>query len=237
MTGRALIWVAPLALAACAGPLSTLDPGGHIARDIALLWWVMLAGAGVITAFVLVLLGFAWGAPRRTAQGRWVYGLGLWFPLAVLTALLGVGLWVGERILPRDDGAVTVHAHAFQWGWQFTHDGADGQPVESDGVLHIPAGQPVDILVSSQDVIHSFWVPRLGGKMDAIPGRVNRLRVQTDGAGRFDGLCAEFCGLGHAGMRFVVVAHDDWPPADPDTDPDTGPDTTPETDTNGQEFP
>lgn len=220
MTARYAIWATPVALAGCSGPLSTLDPGGHIARDIAWLWWGMFAGAGLITVFVLVLLAVAFGRPRETTQRRWVYGLGLWFSLAVLSTVLAAGLWVGERILPRDDGAVTVRAHAFQWGWEFAHDGADGQLVEGEGTLHIPAGQPVDILITSQDVIHSFWVPRLGGKMDAIPGRVNRLRVQADTAGRFDGLCAEFCGLGHAAMRFEVIAHDDWPPADPDATQD-----------------
>lgn len=217
MKALRMISAAPVALAGCSGPLSTLDPVGHAARDIALLWWGMLAGAGAITVFVLVLLVLAMGRPRATTQGRWVYGLGLWFSMAVLGAVLAAGLWVGERILPRDDGAVTVQAHAFQWGWTFSHDGADGQPVESEGVLHIPAGQPVDILITSQDVIHSFWVPRLGGKLDAIPGRENRLRVQADSAGRFDGLCAEFCGLGHAAMRFEVVAHDTWPPVDPES--------------------
>ncbi|MCC5958765.1 MAG: cytochrome c oxidase subunit II [Rhodobacteraceae bacterium] len=220
MTVRYAIWAAPVALVGCSGPLSTLDPGGHIARDIAWLWWGMFAGAGLITVFVLVLLAVAFGRPRETTQKRWVFGLGLWFSLAVLSMVLAAGLWVGERILPRDDGAVTVRAHAFQWGWEFAHDGAGGQLVEGEGTLHIPAGQPVDILITSQDVIHSFWVPRLGGKIDAIPGRVNRLRVQADSAGRFDGLCAEFCGLGHAAMRFEVIAHDDWPPADPDATQD-----------------
>ncbi|MBR3370621.1 MAG: cytochrome c oxidase subunit II [Rhodobacteraceae bacterium] len=207
------IAAAPVVLAACSGPLSTLDPGGDVARDIARLWWGMLAGAVLITVFVLVLLALGFGRPRAALQRHWIYGLGLWFSMAVLAVVLGAGLWVGERIVPRDDGAVTVRAHAVQWGWHFTHDGADGRPVTDTRTLHIPAGQPVDILVTSQDVIHSFWVPQLAGKMDAIPGRVNRLRVQADRAGRFDGLCAEFCGLGHAAMRFDVRAHDVWPPA------------------------
>ena len=79
--------------------------------------------------------------------------------------------------------------------------------VTTKNVLHLPAGTPVDIVVTSQDVIHAFWVPRLAGKIDAVPGRVNRLRIQADQPGRYEGLCNEFCGLGHAGMRFTVIVH------------------------------
>ncbi len=74
-------------------------------------------------------------------------------------------------------------------------------------VLHLPAGTPVDIEVTSVDVIHAFWVPRLAGKIDAVPGHVNRLRIQADQPGRYEALCNEFCGVGHAGMRFTVIAH------------------------------
>jgi cytochrome c oxidase subunit 2 len=73
--------------------------------------------------------------------------------------------------------------------------------------LHLPAGIPVDIVVTSLDVIHAFWVPRLAGKIDAVPGHVNRLRIRADQPGRNEGLCNQFCGLGHPGMRFVVIVH------------------------------
>jgi len=71
----------------------------------------------------------------------------------------------------------------------------------------MPAGTPVDILVTSQDVIHAFWIPRFAGKIDAVPGHVNRLRIQADRPGRYAGQCNEFCGLHHAGMRFDVIVH------------------------------
>jgi cytochrome c oxidase subunit 2 len=71
----------------------------------------------------------------------------------------------------------------------------------------MPAGTPVDILVTSQDVIHAFWIPRFAGKIDALPGHVNRLRIQADQPGRYAGQCNEFCGLGHAGMRFDVIVY------------------------------
>ena len=206
------VFLLPLLLAGCDGPLSTLAPSGAVASETAWLWWAMLGGSAVITLFVLILLVAGFGEPRATHDQRWTHGLGLWFSLAVLSLVLGAGLVVGERILPRDDGAVSVQAHAFQWGWRFSHDGPDGVPVESIDMLHIPAGQPVDVLITSEDVIHSFWVPRLAGKLDAIPGRTNRLRLIADNPGTYGGLCAEFCGTGHARMRFDVQAHADWPP-------------------------
>lgn len=202
----------PLALAGCDTPLTTLAPAGPVAQDIARLWWVMLAGAGLLTALVLGLVALGFGRPRRVREGVWVFGLGLWFSLTVLGLTLGVAVWAGERILPHGP-AVEVRAHARQWVWTFTHEGPDG-PVETEGVLHIPAGQPVDVLITASDVIHSFWVPQLGGKMDAIPGRQNRLRIAADRPGTYEGLCAEFCGLEHGAMRFEVIAHDPalWPP-------------------------
>jgi cytochrome c oxidase subunit 2/cytochrome aa3-600 menaquinol oxidase subunit 2 len=128
-----------------------------------------------------------------------------------LGVMFAAGVWVGERILPRDDGAVEIRAHAFQWGFRFTHPGPDGA-VETVDLLILPAGQPVDMVITSEDVIHSFWVPQLAGKMDAIPGHTNRLRLQADAPGRHGGLCAEFCGLGHGVMQFevLVVSAEDW---------------------------
>lgn len=173
----------------------------------------MLVGAAGLTLFVLALVAIGFGRPRDVPEGRWTFGLGVWFSLGVLALTLVAALWVGERILPHGP-ALEVRAHARQWAWTFTRPGPDG-PVETEGVLHIPAGQPVDVLISAADVIHSFWVPQLGGKMDAIPGRVNRLRIEATQPGTYEGLCAEFCGLEHATMRFEVIAHDpsDWPPS------------------------
>ncbi|MFK8253095.1 cytochrome c oxidase subunit II [Ancylobacter terrae] len=209
----AALLAVPLLLAGCRGPLSALAPAGPVAQDVAMLWWALLAGATLLTLLVLTLVALGFRRPRAISERRWVVGLGVWFSLAILTATLAGALWVGERILPY--GAATeVRAHARQWSWTFTHPGADG-PVETREVLHIPAGRPVDVLITSTDVIHSFWVPRLGGKLDAIPGRENRLRLEASRPGTYEGLCAEFCGLEHAAMRFVVIAHEaaDWPPA------------------------
>src|SRR5690606_7741019 len=91
-----------------------------------------------------------------------------------------------------------------RWMWTFRYPDAGAT---SEEVLHIPAGEEIEFVVTSTDVIHSFWVPRLGGKIDAIPGHQNTIRLKADRPGRYGGVCAEFCGEGHEIMRFEVVAH------------------------------
>lgn len=187
-----------------------MEPAGPAARHIATLWWVMLAGSALILALVIGLVAAAF--LRRgggTGSTRvWLVGFGLVFPLSVLAALLAYGLVVGERLLPRrDDEAVSVQAEARRWSWRFGYADAPGTVTEN--VLHIPAGRPVDVAITTADVIHSFWVPRLAGKLDAIPGHVNVLRIEADRPGRYLGVNAEYSGTGYAGHRFVVVAHDE----------------------------
>lgn len=202
-------------LAGCDGSLSTLAPAGPAAGQVAVLWWAMLAGSGLIAMLVLAL---AWlglrREPRPASERAWTIGWGLAFPLSVLAVLTGFALWIGERMIVRGDATIEVRAEAYQWGWRFVQPGTGG-PVVTQGILYVPAGQPFDVVLTSRDVIHSFWVPQLGGKMDAIPGHRNVHRLQADRPGRHEGLCAEFCGLGHTGMRFEVVVYD---PAGPPPD-------------------
>jgi cytochrome c oxidase subunit 2 len=125
-------------------------------------------------------------------------------PAVILVPLVAYGLVAGERLLPLGS-ATRIEAEGRQWTWTFRYPDHGG--VATRNVLHLPAGVPVDITVTSIDVIHSFWVPRLAGKIDAVPGHANHLRLQADTPGRYDGRCSEFCGLGHTGMRFSVVVH------------------------------
>lgn len=192
--------------AGCTGPLSTLDPAGPSASAIATLWWIMLAGATAILALVLGILALAFRRPPQHSSKRlWLIGGGIVFPLTVLTALLVAGIVLGERSIPARDDAIEIAAEASQYRWRFSYPETQAAPTES--VLHIPAGEPVTIAITTTDVIHSFWVPRLGGKLDAMPGHVNRLTIQANTPGTYYGLCAEYCGVGHSGHGFRVIAH------------------------------
>jgi cytochrome c oxidase subunit II len=191
----------------CAGPLSTLDPSGPSAASIAGLWWVMLAGAAVLFAMVLVLFFMViwrpgWGS--RVSPMRWIVLGGLVLPAVILIPLIGYALFAGERLLPLPAHTPTrIEAIAQQWRWTFRYPDQGG--LETENVLHVPAGVPVDIVVTSKDVIHAFWIPRLAGKIDAVPGHETRLRIQADQPGQYAGQCNQFCGLGHAQMHFAVI--------------------------------
>ena len=169
----------------------------------------MLVGAGILFALVMVLFAMVirrpgWGS--NVSPGRWIVLGGLALPAVVLPPLVAYALIAGERLLPLPGLAPPrIEAVGRQWVWTFRYPDHSG--VETRNVLHLPAGTPVDILVTSQDVIHAFWIPRFAGKIDALPGHVNRLRIQADQPGRYAGQCNEFCGLGHAGMRFDVIVH------------------------------
>jgi cytochrome c oxidase subunit II len=194
-------------LSGCAGDLSILDPAGPGARQVANLWWVMLAGATVILLGVVGTAIYALrkaDRPRTFSDRRVLAGWGLLFPLVTLGALMGYAFFRGDILLPGyDDRQPVIRAHAQQWFWTFEYPGG----AQSLQVLHVPEGEHFTLAITSEDVIHSFWVPRLGGKMDAVPGKENFLRLRADEAGVYRGVCAEFCGIGHAHMQLEVHAH------------------------------
>lgn len=198
-----------------AGPMSTLDPGGPAARSIAMVWWVMFWGSVVITAGMIALALHAFYRRANpigdgTARQLIIWG-GLVLPFAVVAGLLAYGLRAGHAMLPlpsqEDVPAIGLTGH--QWWWEVQYAGEDGGTIHGANVIHIPAGRPVDIRIDSADVIHAFWIPRLGGKIDAIPGRTNVMRVLAEQPGIYRGQCAEFCGAQHARMGLVMIAHAD----------------------------
>lgn len=198
----------PLALAGCTGELSTLDPAGPRAANLATLWWIMLAGATALFTLVMVLFALVWrrsGPLKRITPAQWIIGGGLVLPIPVLVLLTGTALVLGEQLLPHGTAQYRVEAEGRQWHWRFSYP--DAPAMGASTVLHLPVGVPVDIAVTSADVIHSFWVPRLGGKIDAIPGHTNVIRLQVDTAGTYWGQNAEYNGIGHDSMIFRVEAH------------------------------
>ncbi len=213
-----------LALSACAenAPLDTLEPKGPNSRMIDNLSNQVFIIAGIV--FVLVQAGvlyLAWRFRKRKdddgslppqIHGNTKLELGWTFIPALLLA--GVG---GASVLtildlnekPADAMEVTVIGQ--QWWWEYRydvdHDGEDDIVTAND--LVIPAGRPVNLTVTSRDVIHSFWIPALNGKRDAVPGREHPLLIEADEPGVFRGQCTEFCGLSHGYMRMRVVALDE----------------------------
>lgn len=195
---------------------SALNPQGAAASDIAFIWWLMLGGGLLIFLGVmaLVLRGFYARQPRRAIGERlFIVGGGLVFPGVVLTALLVYTVFVGARLVaPAPAGALTIDVTGHMWWWEVRYGGPGGDAaLVSANELRIPVGRPVQLRVHSADVIHSFWVPNLAGKIDMVPGRTNRLVLQADAPGTYRGQCAEFCGLQHTRMALHVVAE---PPAD-----------------------
>ncbi|TDK23470.1 cytochrome c oxidase subunit II [Luteimonas aestuarii] len=215
MNVRAAIAVAVLApaLVACAGPQSALDPAGPAADAIATTWWLMFGTAMAVWAavMVLVLLAMRRGRGLRPAAGRKMIVVGgALVPTVLLAALLVYGTRTSDLVTGRgSDAELVVRVTARQWQWQFDYLDDEGGTIGSTlDRLALPLGQMVEFRVGSEDVIHSFWIPRLGGKMDAIPGRDNVIRLRADQPGPMRGQCAEFCGLDHATMAFEVVVID-----------------------------
>jgi cytochrome c oxidase subunit II len=202
-----------LVVAGCGGPLSTLDPAGPSAQSLAQLWYFILVFTGVIFLLMFAVLIAAALRPewvRRFTPRQLIVWGGLVMPTAGLLALVGFAVYLGEQLIPRADAGdvVSIEVTARQWHWDFRYpDAPDGLEATSRHVLHIPAHREVHLSITSEDVIHSFWVPRLAGKLDAIPGHVNVLRLQADVPGVYGGVCAEYCGVGHAPMTFSVEAH------------------------------
>jgi cytochrome c oxidase subunit 2 len=175
--------------------------------------WVLFAMAVGVFLIVLIALWVAlFGKDRLRARlggtkAIWIGGIA--FPIVVLTALLVYGLTLTRNLTaPPGPVAMTVRVTGEMWWWRVAYLDRAGQATMLDAnELHIPTGRQVVVQLESNDVIHSFWVPRLSGKLDMIPGRRNSMRIQADKPGVYGGQCAEYCGGPHALMGFVVVAH------------------------------
>jgi cytochrome c oxidase subunit II len=199
-------------LVSCSGVQSALDPLGEEARQIAVLFWVMLGAGVAIWLFMAGLLLYALRASRKIHSDRTASRLIFWggavFPAVVLLLLLGYTLWLMPSLRPfaqAVDTALRVEVTGGQFWWRVVYHRPDGPPIISANEIRLPVGERVELSLKSADVIHSFWVPALGGKMDMIPGRTNRLSLLATKPGTFRGPCAEYCGTSHALMAFSVV--------------------------------
>jgi len=172
---------------------------------------VMFGGAVLILLMVMAALSFAmFRKPQQQLQPPpvgFLVGAGLVFPIVALTALLIYGTDVGRRITQAFDDPLVIHVIGHQWWWEVYYPATEDAPmVLTADELRLPVGVPVEFVITSADVIHSFWIPNLGGKVDMIPGRTNTLRLSAGTAGRFRVQCAEFCGSEHAYMSMWVTA-------------------------------
>jgi cytochrome c oxidase subunit II len=220
-----------LLVGACAAdaPQDSLEPEGPIAREIDNLINPVFLIAGVI--FVFVNLGVLVILRRYRARRahdeddgplpKQVHGnlkaelTWTIVPTLILTVVAVMTVAAIFRIDRADaDADMQVQVIGKQWWWEYRYDingdGTDDIITAND--LVIPAAEPVVLDITAADVIHSYWIPKLNGKMDAVPGRNHRLVLETDEPGTFMGQCTEFCGLSHGYMRQRVVAleHDEF---------------------------
>ncbi|WP_435060712.1 cytochrome c oxidase subunit II [Amycolatopsis thermoflava] len=216
---RAWLALAPvLLLAGCSGRApSTLDPAGPGARRVASLWWLLFwISAGVFAVFLVVLV---WAVARRHRSGsirrgdatRFVVVTGAVVPFVILTGVYAVGLRDMSALRAPEHpaaaaaapGTVTVEVTGHQWWWEVRYPGTAATTANE---IHVPVGTPVQVRLTTDDVLHSFWVPQLMPKTDLIAGQVNTTWITAEEPGTYRGMCAEYCGLQHRYMHFVVVA-------------------------------
>lgn len=221
---RAALWLAPVLLAAgCGGEGAggMLDAASPQAGRIAGLWWVLLVLGVLVYVLVMVALAVPLLRSRRNGadpeqdgdagddgdvQRRLVVGGGVALPVVVIVVLVVLGALVGREVAPtstEDDLVIGVVGHQFWWEVTYPELG-----IVTANELHVPTGRPVRLELRSRDVIHSFWVPAVHGKVDLRPGAETALSFEVDRPGVHRGQCAEYCGLSHAQMGMLLVAQE-----------------------------
>ncbi len=197
------------ATAACGGASSIVDPKGSEASRIAGVWWLMF---GLAAGVYVVVAGFilyastrgrrAKARESRLDENRFIWIGGVIGPLLILLVLAVVTVNTTNALRRASPDELHVEIDGNLWWWAVRYPGTG---ITTANELHLPAGQPIDLALHSDNVIHSFWVPELAGKEDVIPGQTNHLRFTADHPGSYLGVCAEFCGLQHGHMGFEVI--------------------------------
>lgn len=218
----AIFLISFLLISACtASPISppimpsALNPHGTGASHIAELWWVMFGfGTAVFLLVVALLFAALFRGRRGTSEtepdpvsgdaGRtWPIFGGIVMPLVIIGIVFGYSIYTLANIENSSKKPpIKIEVVGRRWWWEVKYP---DQGVTTANEIHLPVGVPVQIQLQTADVIHSFWVPELHGKMDLIPTRINNIVLQANDTGVYRGECAEFCGLQHAHMGFMVV--------------------------------
>ncbi|MFN7140139.1 MAG: cytochrome c oxidase subunit II [Limisphaerales bacterium] len=218
-SGLLLVLGGAMLLAGCSERQSTLHPAGPQAQRLDELWWLFF---WVCTVVFILVIGVLWLAMRRSPAGEdktsaptdvnrrmtWVI-TGSILATAVILFVFLIASVMADRDLASLQSAdpVEISVTGHRWWWDVRYESPEpSRMVRTANEIHIPVGRPVRIKLTSLDVIHSFWVPNLHGKKDLTPGREAELWLQADREGVFEGQCAEYCGLQHARMRFLVIA-------------------------------
>jgi cytochrome c oxidase subunit 2 len=208
----AFAWVLAvvIGISACSGSTSAVDAHGSEARHIGGLWWLMFGlavGVYVVVGGFIVIAAVRGrhGTPRRSriSQNMFITVGGLLVPALILLVLAVVTVTTTGALRKAGSNPVRIEVTGERWWWAVRYP---SRQIVTANELHIPVGQPVEIGLDSDNVVHSFWVPELAGKVDTIPGQRNVLRFTAEKAGTYLGVCAEFCGIQHAHMGFRVIA-------------------------------
>ncbi|MDQ1396737.1 MAG: cytochrome c oxidase subunit [Acidimicrobiaceae bacterium] len=217
MTSRRAFWVvaAPLtaatAVACSKRSPSIVDPHGPEARRIADIWWLMFVLAAGVYVIVAGFIIFAVvrgrrsesGKPSRVSDNTFIWWGGIIVPVAILAVLAVETVSAVSAVRKPESSPLRVEVVGKRWWWDVRYPD-DG--VVTANEIHVPTGRQIEIGLDSDNVIHSFWVPQLAGKLDLIPGQHNILRLTADTPGTYRGQCAEYCGLEHGRMVFLVIA-------------------------------
>jgi len=204
--------------------LSIFSPESPPANSVRDLFYLIFAITGVIFVLVEGLILYSAIRYRRkpadaSAEPAQIYGsapLEMAWTVAPLLIVFVLFLVVVRSVVearedPTHANRLEVKVIGHQWWWAYEYKGADGSTVVTANELHVPCDEPGDptpvaLTLESADVVHSFWVPRLAGKTDLIPGKSNRMWFATDKPATYYGQCAEFCGMQHANMKLLVIS-------------------------------
>lgn len=195
-------------------PIDASTVAGEVDTTFYFIFWISVFFFALICALlVYFLIRYRRREEGERAAGRTTHNTALelvWsgIPLILVIAMFYLGFRGYMDVLNAPANAMDVYVQGYKWGWAFTYPSSPtGQAVTTDE-LHVPVGQPVRLILSSSDVIHSFFIPAFRIKRDAVPGRYNKIWFQAKYPGEYLALCAEYCGTSHSDMLARVVVHE-----------------------------